>query len=229
MPDNDPMAATSRPPTGNPSHLTPYGPARDDGTEALPRPGLRERKKIKTRIAIRRAMYRLIAAQGYEATTIEQIADAADVSPSTVFRYFPTKEDIVLSDEYDTVLEARLRARPLDEDPLDSIAHVIRESLSTFIEAERDEVVQRTKLLVEVPAVRARVTESMSTTSQVLVHALADRTGRERDDLQVRVAAAAVLAALREAMVCWAEQDHEGDLPEMADEALGVLRGGLRL
>ncbi|MFE3151052.1 TetR/AcrR family transcriptional regulator, partial [Streptomyces sp. NPDC059218] len=85
------MAATSR----TPSVSAP-------GTE--PQPGLRERKKLRTRIAIRQAAYRLIAEQGYEATTVEQIAAAAEVSPSTVFRYFPAKEDIVLTDEYDGVL-----------------------------------------------------------------------------------------------------------------------------
>ena len=55
--------------------------------------GLRERKKLKTRVAIRGAAYRLISEQGYEATSVEQIAEAAEVSPSTVFRYFPAKED----------------------------------------------------------------------------------------------------------------------------------------
>src|SRR5690606_7272503 len=67
--------------------------------------GLRERKKIKTRMAIREATYDLIKEQGYDGTTVEQIAERAEVSPSTVFRYFPTKEDIVLTDEYDPLVE----------------------------------------------------------------------------------------------------------------------------
>src|SRR5690606_14406568 len=73
--------------------------ARSSLTPAAQAPGLRERKKIKTRRAIRAAMYALVEEQGYEATTVEQIAERADVSPSTVFRYFPTKEDILLTDE----------------------------------------------------------------------------------------------------------------------------------
>ncbi|MFE7396637.1 TetR/AcrR family transcriptional regulator, partial [Streptomyces sp. NPDC057557] len=101
------MAATSRPP----SVSAPGTP---------PPLGLRERKKLKTRIAIRRATYRLISEQGYDATTIEQIAEAAEVSPSTVFRYFAAKEDIVLTDEYDPIMEAELRNRPADEPPLES-------------------------------------------------------------------------------------------------------------
>lgn len=204
-------------------------PSRDSLAEAQPQLGLRERKKLKTRIAIRRATYRLISEQGYEATTIEQIAEAAEVSPSTVFRYFPTKEDIVLTDEYDLLMEAELRARPADEDPLDSIRHVITHRLSAFVQDEREEVVQRTRLLVEVPAVRARMTEAMDTTSELLVHALADRTGRDHDDLDVRVFTAAVLGALREVMLYWAARDHQDDLVGLVDRALTTMRGGLKL
>jgi len=66
--------------------------------------GLRERKKAKTRAAIRREAMRLFREQGYEETTVEQIAEAAEVSPSTFFRYFPTKEDVVLQDDFDVVV-----------------------------------------------------------------------------------------------------------------------------
>ena len=64
--------------------------------------GLRERKKIKTRQAIRRAAFRLIDENGYAATTVEQIAEAAEVSPSTFFRYFPSKESLLLADDLGT-------------------------------------------------------------------------------------------------------------------------------
>src|SRR5215470_8433957 len=130
--------------------------------------GLRERKKLRTRVAIRRATYRLMARQGYEATTVEQIAEAAEVSPSTVFRYFPTNEDIVLTDEYDPLLADLLRSRPADEPPLESLRHVILTGLDFMMRDERDEMVHRSRLMVEVPAVRARMTESMHTTSRLL-------------------------------------------------------------
>jgi AcrR family transcriptional regulator len=74
-----------------------------------PRLGLRERKKVKLRRSAQREALRLFAEQGYEATTVEEIADAADISTSTFYRYFPTKEDVVLDDEYDPIVEQIIR------------------------------------------------------------------------------------------------------------------------
>lgn len=210
------MAATSR----IPSFAAP---------DAQPPMGLRERKKLKTRVAIRQATYRLIQEQGYDATTIEQIAEAAEVSPSTVFRYFATKEDIVLTDEYDPVLEAMLRSRPPAEPPLESVRRMMREALTTVLTSEDEELRQRTRLMAEVPAVRARLTESMSATGKVLSQVLADRTGRSPDDLRIRVFVAAVLGAVREVTLHWSESGQEGDLMAMIDQAMDTLESGLLL
>lgn len=197
--------------------------------EAQPRPGLRERKKLKTRMAIRRSTYRLIAEQGYDATTIEQIAEAAEVSPSTVFRYFATKEDIVLTDEYDPLMEAAIRNRPADEPPLQSMRFVVTETLATLLATEEEEVRRRTRLMVEVPAIRARLSETMSDTAKMLARVLAGRSGRSADDLAVRVFVAAVLGALREVTLYWGEHGQEGDLIAMVNQALDTLESGLTL
>ena len=89
-------------------------------------PGLRERKKQQTRAAIQREALRLIAERGYHATTCEQIAAAAEVSPATLFRYFPTKEDIVLQDGYDPVIASAVLARPSRRGPPAGSASRIR-------------------------------------------------------------------------------------------------------
>ncbi|MFG2334584.1 TetR family transcriptional regulator [Streptomyces sp. NPDC048604] len=195
--------------------------------DEAPRLTLRERKKLRTRAAIRRAAYRLAEAQPWETTTTEQIAAAADVSPSTVARYFPVKEDILLSDEGDELLEARLLARPPGEDPLDSLRAVVTDAVSAALTEQREQLLLRARLLVELPAVRARLTETTAETAQRLARVLARRTGRDADDLEVRVFTAAVLAALREATVYWAEHGRDPEaLVPLLGRTVDTLRGG---
>ncbi|MEV8036463.1 TetR/AcrR family transcriptional regulator [Streptomyces sp. NPDC002742] len=194
---------------------------------AEPQPGLRERKKIKTRIAIREATYRLIAEQGYDATTIEQIAEAAEVSPSTVFRYFPTKEDIVLTDEYDPLLEQELRERPADEPWFESLRHVIRKAIGVSSSEDPEITRLRTRLMVEVPAVRSRMMESMSVTGRLLSRAIGERSGRDPDSLEVRVFAMSLIGGLVETSLYWAETGQGDDFADLVERAVNVMEHGL--
>ncbi|MFJ6746978.1 TetR/AcrR family transcriptional regulator [Streptomyces sp. NPDC091266] len=203
------------------SATTPHG---------TPKAGLRERKKIQTRQAIRRAAYRLFEEQGYDATPVDRIAEAADVSPSTVFRYFPTKEDIVLTDEYDAVLEAGIRARPAGEPMVESLRQVTVESLRKITSEDRTELFQRMRLVREVPAIRGRTAENTARDAAMISAVLAERAGRTVDDLEVRVISAAVLAALQEAMMRWVEDEGQGaDLEALINRTMDVLNRGLTL
>ncbi|GGW36497.1 TetR family transcriptional regulator [Streptomyces caelestis] len=198
------------------------------GTSAdRPPLGLRERKKIKTRQAIRAATYALIEEQGYDATTIEQIADRAEVSPSTVFRYFPTKEDIVVTDEWGPVMPAELRARPEDESWADVLRHVMRTALDLSLAEEPEVTRLRARLGAEVPAVRARMRESMAATGRLLREALAERSGLDPGSLELRVFAMSVMGGLMEVSHYWAETGHRDDVRELVDRALDVLEHGL--
>ncbi|KOV63675.1 TetR/AcrR family transcriptional regulator [Streptomyces sp. MMG1121] len=192
-----------------------------------PRPGLRERKKIKTREAIRAATYALIREQGYDATTIEQIAERAEVSPSTVFRYFPTKEDIVLTDEYNPLMVEELRTRPADESWTDSMRHVMHKALDASMGEDPEVLRMRAHLGVQVPAVRSRMFESMSQTGRLVRRALAERSGLDPDGLEVRVYAMSLIGGLMEASMYWAENDFEGEPRDLVDRALDVVQHGL--
>src|SRR3954470_6470630 len=119
-------------------------------------PGLRELKKQRTRIAIQEAALDLIVRQGYDATTCEQIAAAAEVSPSTFFRYFPTKEDVVLQDDYDPMLIAAFEAVPAGVAPVPALRQAMRVAFEQIDAVERARVLERTKLSLAVPALRAR-------------------------------------------------------------------------
>lgn len=200
-------------------------------TPSAPKLSLRERKKIQTRQAIRHAAYRLFLDQGFEATPVDQIAEAAEVSPSTVFRYFPTKEDIVLTDEYDPVMEEALRDRPADEPPLPAIRHAILDTLTALFHDASQEVAeesaQRIRLIFEVPALRARMAESTALTGQSVRRALAERTGRDENDLELRVFTGALMGGLTEALFHWAENGMRDDLLAVVERALDVLETDL--
>ncbi|AQS67824.1 TetR family transcriptional regulator [Streptomyces pactum] len=199
---------------------SPHSPA--DG----PRPGLRERKKTQTREAIRTAAYGLIREQGYDATTIERIADRAEVSPSTVLRYFPAKEDIVLTDEYAPVMAAELAARPEGEPWPVSLRHVLRGAVRPGAGEEAELTRLRARLLAEVPTVRSRMLETMSATGRPLGRAIARRTGLDPDALEVRVLSTSLVGGLLEVSRYWAEHGHEDDPADLVERALDVLEHG---
>jgi AcrR family transcriptional regulator len=167
--------------------------------------GLRERKKARTRQTIQREAMRLFTAQGYESTTIEQIADAAEVSPSTFFRYFPTKEDVVVQDDFDP----------------------FRSALAAIPGEELDGILFRTRLANSVPALRARMLESLFTTADLLAAAVAEQSGRDPRSPAVRTLAGAVLGAMLPAMATWLSGDDAASLPAVVDESLGYLEAGL--
>lgn len=212
--------------------MRPMSPTRAGSSPAsASRTGLRERKKIKTRRAIRTAAYRLFEEQGYGATSVERIAEEAEVSPSTVFRYFPAKEDIVLSDEYDPLLHEALTARPSGEPPVtalrEAMLDVIGRTAAREPGREPAEVRQRLRLVREVPALRARLAEHMSGTASLLASALSVRTGLARDSFELRVLTGALLGALTEALFCWSEDDDGRDISAVVDRALSLVEGGL--
>ena len=192
-----------------------------------PQLGLRERKKIKTRIAIRDATYELIQEQGYDATTIEQIAERAEVSPSTVFRYFPTKEDIVLTDEYDPVMEKELPARPADEPWTESLRYAVHQAIGFGFTEEP------TRVPAADPADGRRARGALPDDGEHVGHrphavpGHRGRTGRDPDSLEVRVFAMSLIGGLMETSLYWAENGHQDDFGDLVDRALDVLENGL--
>ena len=184
-------------------------------------PDWRERKKARTRRSIQEHALRLFAKQGYDATTVMQIAAAAGVSHMTFFRYFPTKEDVVLSDEYDPMLEKLIKARPADEPVVDSIQTAIAEAFRLVYAADRATILERVRLLLSTPALRARLWENQQGTQRMLERAL---LRRGVDPFDVRVLAGACLAALTVAIVTWAETPDAAELPALIDSSFTVLR-----
>jgi AcrR family transcriptional regulator len=190
--------------------------------------GLRERKKAKTRAAIQRHALRLFREQGYGATTVDQIAAAAEISPSTFFRYFPTKEATVLYDPFDPVLIAATLAQPAELSPIAALratVDIIREKVSGE-EWERER--QRQLLVFREPDLRSAIMDQFAEGIDLLAGMAAERTGRAADDFEVRNWAGAVVGVIMAAFL-GAAADPDTDTLVVLDRAVAHLEAGLPL
>jgi AcrR family transcriptional regulator len=195
--------------------------------EALPKLGLRERKKAKTRAAIRRHALRLFREQGYHDTTIEQIAEAAEVSPSTFFRYFPTKEDVVLQDDLDVLMLQAFEAQPRELSPIAAMRAAMRLVFDQLSADDLDQFRESTALSLSVPEVRARAFDEFAIAIAAIATAIAQRAGRDADDFAVRNLAGAIIGVVLSATLTTAADPDTKDLLEPIDSALAHLEAGL--
>ena len=190
--------------------------------------GLRERKKQKTRESIQRTALRLFEKQGYEETTIEQIAAAVEISPSTFFNYFPTKEDVVLYDAYDPLAIQLFLDRPKDE-PLNVGLRRVLEGLAATFQRDEQMILARGRLFLDVPELRARIWDEVERTQVLLAQMLAERTGRRPDDFELRVTVRVVTSAVFEATIEWMRSNGRHGLVDLVNRALDVVESGARL
>jgi AcrR family transcriptional regulator len=186
-------------------------------------PDWRQRKKTATRDRIRASALRLFRDQGYDATTVEQIAAAAGVSHMTFFRYFPAKEDVALSDSYDPLLAGLIGQTPAAWPLADRIRAALVQGLGQLYDTDRDTLLAQNKLIVSTPALRERLWASQMDTQQVILAALGPDPS-----FQTRVIVAACLAAASTAVLTWVENDGTPELPDLIDEAFAALASGAR-
>ena len=194
----------------------------------LPRPGLRERKKAKTRAAIQQHALRLFREQGYDATTIEQIADAAEVSPSTFFRYFPTKEDVALYDALDPLVFAAFQAQPPELSPVRAMREAMREVVAGLSPEELRDMEARMDLIRDVPELRARTLDEYGRAIDLMTELVANRTGCRADDLAVRALAGAVVGVSIAIMLTPGKLSG-GEMFARIDAALELMEEGFPL
>jgi AcrR family transcriptional regulator len=196
----------------------------------MTRPGLRERKKIETLHRLQEEALRLFDEQGYDATTIEQIAAAAGVSPSTFYRYFPTKEDVVVQDEYDPLIVNVFESQSPGDAPLDALRTVLRVLFAEFTDADIERVRRRVRMIFAVPALRARQVQQTTATEALLARMVAEHTGRAPDELEIRHFTALIVTSWTVAISAWAETDGGKDeLAAMLDRCLAHLEAGAPL
>jgi AcrR family transcriptional regulator len=193
--------------------------------------GLRERKKARTRAAIREHAVRLFREQGYAATTVEQIAAAADVSPATFFRYFPTKEDVVLQDDMDILTMEKLEAQPPELSAIAAVRGAAASAYAAMSAEDLGRMAETTRLTMAVPEIRARALDELARTFDVMGRALAVRAGRAPDDFAARILAGAVTGVIMAATIPWATEGDldAGEMFARIDAGLAQLENGLTL
>jgi AcrR family transcriptional regulator len=195
-----------------------------------PPTSLRDRKKDRTRRTLQAQAVRLFAEQGFQATTIEEIAAAAEVAPRTFFRYFSSKEEVVFWSEHQPMLAGFVAARPDHEPAAQALRHGLTDGLATFYEQDRERLLERSRLACRTPALQPRWRQQQTDLAAGMAQILADRLGVHADDLEVRAIAAAVAAALVVAIEEWQAHDGQEDLRGLIDRALGsVLASPLQI
>lgn len=190
--------------------------------------GLRERKKAKTRVAIQQHAMRLFREQGYEATTIEQIVDAVEVSPSTFFRYFPTKEDVVLYDNLDPLMMAAFEAQPAELTAAQALRAAMRDVFAALPDDELQDVRDRIGLVAAVPELRARALDEIVRTIRMFSEVVARRVGRPSDDFAVLTFTGALIGIAMAVMLAVMD-DPQRDFVALFDAGLTQLESGLTL
>ena len=186
--------------------------------------GLRERKRVAAMRRIQAEAMDLFEARGFEGVTVEEIAAAAEVSPSSVYRYFGTKEGIVLTDEYDAQVLGMLPGLLGEHDPHQAIRAAMQAIAREHFETDLEMTLRRTKLWLSEPLVadasHAVIDQWVRDGSRMLIEM---RPGRY-DSLTAAVTVSSIVWALVAAMRVWHAEGAEEDLMEMMARAIVTVR-----
>ena len=184
------------------------------------RPGLRERKKERTRAQIRETALRLFAEQGYEATTVQQVAEAAEVSLSTLFRYFPTKARLVLRVDLSRLVRDAFRAAGPDDSVFDAIEGAMRESFPELSTVGPTDAAEDEHALFTLARARGALLGEATGAVGLFAELIAEHWGRDAHDPLVQAASGAVVGV---GMAAWSA---DRDLGRAA--ALRILETGMQ-
>ena len=193
----------------------------------------RERRRSRTRDQILAAALDLFEREGYDATTIEDIAEAADISSRTFFRYFESKLDLVLDhgegDEVDenATFEDLIGQRPSSEGPMDAVRNMLRERLTDELGADAFKI-RQFRVALSTPSIRPALLEHIYDHQDDVAVVLARRAGAPDDDLRARVTAAAAVGALWTAVERWVAEGGDAEaLAVKIDETFEIVTSGL--
>jgi AcrR family transcriptional regulator len=192
-------------------------------------PGLRERKKLSAMRRIQTVALDLFEERGFDAVTIEQIAEASEVSPSSVYRYFGSKEALVVWDEYDPAALAAIVEELDQHTPLQAIRRVVATVVEGAFTEDEERVRRRLRLTYANPSIEAHSTLQAYEMAGLIAGVIAHGAGRAPGDLDVQVFAHAYVGGLIGALRHWYESGFTTDVALVMERPLAVLERGLQL
>jgi AcrR family transcriptional regulator len=191
-------------------------------------PGLGERKRLRTRATVADTALRLFAARGFDQVTVEEIAEASEVSPRTFFRYFAAKEDTLFAESdagRDVLLEA-LAAQPSDVALLDALQAAMRAVAEHYAD-QRDRLRMRQEVITSSLSLRSRTAERQQRwEGDVVSHVRASGRAGDMDDFELRLLVASTATSLRVAIETWIALDAGADLADLLEAAFRRLCAG---
>jgi AcrR family transcriptional regulator len=177
-------------------------------------------RTLRTRARILDAALDLFERRGYDATTVNQIADAAGITPMTFFRHFLTKDAVLVTDPYDPVIADAVGAQPAGLAPLERTRRGLLAALGDITPTEDATARRRVALVAQTPSLRAAVAVGTETTHEAIANRLvADGV----DHLDAAVAASACLAATTAALLAWGPAPTDVTLADLVRRALAQL------
>lgn len=191
--------------------------------------GLRERKKLRTRQAIVDAALDLFERRGFDATTVEDIAAAADISPRTFFRYFDSKLDVVMSrNKAEEPGFAALATMSPDKGPVAATHELVRDLATTLVAGGENPAVRELKVVVTTPSLRPLALEHFHQHQDELARAYAARLGEAGDALRPHVLAGVAATTMWAVIDRWVAEGAQPDrLVDLIDEAFALLTSDL--
>ncbi|MEU5287035.1 TetR family transcriptional regulator [Streptomyces sp. CA-278952] len=176
---------------------------------------------------------RLFTERGYDATTVNDVADVAGVSPMTVYRHFPTKEHLVVIDQHGRLVAERIAASSAEESQVSRIGGALIDWAEAMTgggrgregTAEKQFLLALLRLMIATPALRAKHLDNHYALQKAIADALTDEDTDPDTLFHTHVVASACLAAMHTALVRWTEEDGRPELPGLIAQALAAAFG----
>ncbi len=198
-------------------------------TEIGPAAGLRHRKRAAAMERIQAVALDLFDERGYQAVTVEQIAEASEVSPSSVYRYFGTKEQIVLLGEFGVTVASADLGGGAEGSPLDVTRSVMRAVMDQLVGEDEGRIRRQMRHVMSDPTLEAALAYQVYAASETLGDIFAARLDRSADDLEVQVLAHVIVGALLGGLHHWHGTGFHEPLRDVLDRCMDLLDAGLQI